>query len=141
MSEQQQRESSGPPQLLGELEAAVMRVIWERGEQTVRDVWQALQPERRLAYTTVMTVMSRLATKGLLDTRKQGPAYRYRATMTEEQLRAVRAQSAVQQVLARFGDLALAEFIRELDDVDPQRLAQLRALAHRSSSLDGTNEP
>ncbi len=53
-----------PEQLLGELEAAVMQLIWQRGEVTVREVWQGLHPERTLAYTTVMTVMRRLEQKG-----------------------------------------------------------------------------
>ncbi len=53
-----------PPQhadlegLLGELELAIMQVVWARGEVAVRDVWDVLHPTRALAYTTVMTVMS-----------------------------------------------------------------------------------
>ncbi len=46
---------------LGELEEAIMEIVWQRdAEVTVREVWEALQPTRSLAYTTVMTVMSRL---------------------------------------------------------------------------------
>lgn len=126
---QQQR----PEQLLGELEAAVMQVIWERGEVTVRAVQAALQPTRPLAYTTVMTVMSRLAQKGVLLTRKQGKTYYYQATASPEEFVALRAQRAVQNVLDSFGDIAIAHFLRAIDDLDPQRLAALRALGEQES--------
>lgn len=49
---------------LGSLESEVIRVVWDNGEATVQQVKDILEPNRRLAYTTVMTVMSRLAEKG-----------------------------------------------------------------------------
>lgn len=129
MSDEQAPPSATPARLLGELEAAIMRVIWQHGEQRVRDVWLRLQAERPLAYTTVLTVMSRLAEKGLLLVRKDGPAYHYRAAMPPQEFVTRRAEAAVQQVLADFGDLALAAFVRALDEVDPARLERLRQMA------------
>lgn len=116
---------------LGELEAAIMQIIWQRGEVTVRDVWETLQPERPLAYTTVMTVMSRLVPKGILAVRKQGKTAYYRATGTPEEITAQQAQRAVQNVLTHFGDVGIAQFLRELQDVDPQRLQSLQALLNK----------
>lgn len=55
---------------LGPLEAEVMRLVWEKGEVQVEEVHQALLWDRKIAYTTVMTVMSRLSTKGVLTRRK-----------------------------------------------------------------------
>ena len=57
---------------LGELEAEVLGVVWEMKQATVQEVKDALEPRRSLAYTTVMTVMSRLAEKGILERRKEG---------------------------------------------------------------------
>lgn len=111
---------------LGDLETAIMQIIWQRDEVTVREVWQALHPTRPLAYTTVMTVMSRLVPKGVLSVRKQGKTDYYRATGTREEIVARQAQRAVHNVLATFGDVALAEFLRELQTIDPERLALLR---------------
>lgn len=128
----------GPEQLLGELEATIMHIIWQRGELTVRDVLQTLQPARPLKYTTVMTVMSRLAQKGVLATRKQGKTFFYRATLTAEEFVAQRAQRAVQTVLTNFGDTAVAYFLRELDGIDPARLATLRELATEEGRSDAT---
>jgi predicted transcriptional regulator len=124
----------GPEDLLGELEAAIMQLIWQRGEVTVREVWEALQASRPLAYTTVMTVMSRLVPKGVLATRKQGKTYFYRATATPNDFVAQRARLAVREVLSSFGDLALSQFLRELDGMDPERLNALRALAREEDT-------
>jgi len=121
----------GPEQFLGELEAAVMQNIWPQDEVTVRQVWDALQPTRDLAYTTVMTVMSRLVQKGVLTARKQGKTYYYQATSTPEEFVAQQAQRAVQDLLTQFGDVAIAQFLQALDDVDPERLAALRKLINQ----------
>lgn len=118
----------GPDQLLGGLEAAIMRIVWQQHEVTVRDVLETLQPARPLKYTTVMTVMSRLAQKGVLATRKQGKSFYYHATVTPEEFVAQRAQQAVQDVLASFGDVAIASFLREIRAGDPEQMARLRAL-------------
>jgi predicted transcriptional regulator len=115
-------------QLLGELEGAVMQIVWARGEVNVREVWLTLQPTRPLAYTTVMTVMSRLAQKGVLAVRKHGKSYYYRATATPDAFVAARAQAAIRDVIANFGDVALVQMLREIEGVDPQRLALLRRL-------------
>ncbi len=114
---------------LGELETAVMELCWQRDEVTVRDIWSALQPTRALAYTTVMTIMQRLATKGILSARKQGKTYYYRVTAQPDELIAQRAQAAVRDVLSNFGEVAITQFLKELDGLDPQRLAALRGLS------------
>jgi predicted transcriptional regulator len=119
---------------LGELEEAIMEIIWRHGgDMTVREVWQALQPIRPLAYTTVMTVMSRLVPKGVLSVRRQGKADYYRATGTRDELKALQAQRAVQGVLAHFGDAAIAQFLQELQEADPERLSHLRALLNKEA--------
>ena len=60
---------------LGPLESDVLRVLWNKGESTVRDVLEAL--DRPLAYTTVMTTLDRLFKKGLLDRHKSERSFRY----------------------------------------------------------------
>lgn len=107
-----------------------MQVVWQQSEVTVRAVQVALQPTRPLAYTTVMTVMSRLAQKGVLIARKDGKTYYYRsAAPTPEAFVAARAQQAVQELLASYGDVGVAQFLHALETIDPARLAALRALA------------
>lgn len=70
--------------LLPELELEVMKVLWRRETATVADVQEDLKPRRPLAYTTVMTVLDRLARKGAADRSKQGRGYLYTPAMSEQ---------------------------------------------------------
>lgn len=65
---------------LGDLELAVMEVLWRRSPANVRDVMSAIA-ERNLAYTTVMTTLDRLYKKGLLTRKKESHAFMYSPTM------------------------------------------------------------
>ena len=71
---------------LGWLEADVLRVVWDKGEVTVRDVYEELRQNRRIAYTTVMSVLRNLAAKGLLEQDKSAAAYVYRPKVTDEEV-------------------------------------------------------
>ena len=71
---------------LGWLEADVLRVVWDRGEVTVRDVYEDLREQRRIAYTTVMSVLRNLAAKGLLEQDRSQAAYVYRPRVTDEEV-------------------------------------------------------
>jgi len=64
-------------------ELQIMKVVWKQGEATVRDVYEVFRTRRKLAYTTVMTTMRVLETKGHLKKRAQDRAYVYRATRPE----------------------------------------------------------
>lgn len=68
---------------LGWLEAEILRIVWDRGEVTVRDVYEELRERRRIAYTTVMSVLRNLAAKDLLEQDKSQSAYVYRPRVTD----------------------------------------------------------
>lgn len=73
--------------VLGELEADIMEVIWQHPDSkgcTVRDVYETMREKRRIAYTTVMNTMTRLAKKGILESTTQDLAYRYRPRQSRE---------------------------------------------------------
>jgi BlaI family transcriptional regulator, penicillinase repressor len=75
-----------PPQPQGPLtrqELAIMKIVWRLGAVTVRDVYEALAESRRIAYTTVMTMLNVLETKGYLEKDREERAYRYHATRPE----------------------------------------------------------
>jgi len=107
-----------------------MEVVWRLGNATVRDVADALARESDLAYTTVMTVMSRLAEKGLLERKSAGKAFVYRATVERERYEADLARSRVRGLIAEFGELAVAQFAEELQ-TDPARAKLLDELLKR----------
>jgi predicted transcriptional regulator len=69
------------------LELECMKAVWALGEATVEDVRARLLPERPLAYTTVMTVMGRLARKGLVSRSKRGRAHVYASAIPRESVR------------------------------------------------------
>jgi BlaI family penicillinase repressor len=65
-------------------ELAIMKLIWRRRTATVREVYEELRESRRVAYTTVMTMMNILTTKGYLKREKEDRAFRYRPTRPEQ---------------------------------------------------------
>lgn len=116
-------------QVLGELQAPIMRFIWARGSVSVRDVLLALNADgRNLAYTTVMTVMSRLAERGVLSRERQGKMHVYRPTATRDGFLRQTAAQRVEELLTEFGDLAVAQFLAEVTDISPERRRQLKRL-------------
>jgi BlaI family transcriptional regulator, penicillinase repressor len=68
---------------LGWLEAEILRIVWDKGEVTVRDVYEEIRLRRRIAYTTVMSVLRNLAAKGLLLQDKTNAAYSYRPAVAD----------------------------------------------------------
>jgi predicted transcriptional regulator len=65
-------------------ELSIMKIIWRLGSATVREVYEALRENRRIAYTTVMTMMNILETKGYLKKDKQDRAYHYKPARAEQ---------------------------------------------------------
>src|SRR5438477_10654942 len=71
---------------LTELQLAILRVFWDRGEARVQDIWDALHTERGLAQTPVATMLSRLERRGVVTRRAQSRQYHYRAAVTEREV-------------------------------------------------------
>ena len=124
---------NGPNTFLGPLETAVMERLWKRRQATVRDVVEDLAKSRSLAYTTVMTIMTRLQAKGLLARERDGKTYVYRPALTRAEHRARLSQDLVRGLVNEFGDVALAQFTAELDSVDASHRAALRRIAGKDS--------
>ena len=99
----------------GELEQAVMDILWSRAESlSVRDVHDLISAERDLAYTTVMTVLDRLAKKGLVLRNLDGRAWLYRPANS-------RADEVASEVLELLNRLIPAEQIEVLAKVASSR--------------------
>lgn len=111
----------------GELESRIMAVLWDEGRSmTVREVHAALSGSRDLAYTTVMTVLSRLHTKGILRRSEAARAFSYEPVHT----RADHAAQLMAQALkdSRDRDAALAHFV---DTISADDEGVLRAALRR----------
>ena len=122
--------------LLGPLENEVMGVMWEMDQATVREVVDLLRQRRPIAYTTVMTIMNNLVIKGLLKRVSQGKAYQYQVVLSREAFIQRASEQAVSDVLARFGDLAIARFLEVTAELSPEDLERLKQLAGRSQTTD-----
>ena len=83
----------------GKLEREVMNAVWQRGEVSVRDIYVAF--EEKIAYTTVMTTLSRLHLKGLLDRRRDGRAFYYSPRVSAEEFDQVLAKDVIDGLLDR----------------------------------------
>jgi len=123
-------------QTLTDLEADVMQVVWQRGQATVRDVYETLRPTRNLAYTTIMTVMSTLAKKGVVEHSKEGRAYVYRPKISKKEA----AQRSVAKVLQKFFDGSPRALVAHLIDVNAISLNELSSLQQLLNSKQKENQ-
>ena len=122
-----------PPEL-HELEAEVMENVWdEDGEVSVRDVMDTLnaQAPKPRAYTTYMTILSRLDAKGLLQRRREGRTDLYSPVYTRDEYADLRARVGVDALVEQYGDAALSHFARQMSELDPERRRQLQRLARK----------
>lgn len=113
-------------EVLGPLEAEVMEVTWDRGEVTVRDVHEALNSSRSVAYTTVMTTMGRLADKGLLRRVEDQRAHRFTPLLTREQYADSTVKSVVDWLVSQFRDPAVAYFLDRVEEEDEKVVEALK---------------
>jgi BlaI family transcriptional regulator, penicillinase repressor len=100
---------------LAPLELDCMNTLWPMGEGTVREIRDQLAARRPRAYTTIMTIMDRLARKGVVERRKVGRAYTYRANVTADEARA----QALGQVVENFFGGSKEALIAQLNGVLP----------------------
>ena len=120
-----------PPEL-HELETEVMDEVWSRdGEVAVREVMEALnrRTKKPRAYTTYMTILARLHTKGLLTRRREGKTDLYKPAYTRGEYADLRAQAGVASLVEQYGEAALSHFARQMASLDPDHRRQLQRLA------------
>lgn len=107
---------------LGELEGTIMEALWAHGAATAREVQEVLA-DRELATTTVLTVLSRLERKDLVERQRDGRAHRYRPTATREDHIAELMRDALDAAPDR--QAALARFLGGMPDEEADTLHSL----------------
>src|SRR5215213_4568851 len=114
---------------LGELESAVMGVVWKQAAPlTAREVCDRLKGPKERAYTTIMTTMDRLHKKGLLARQKDGLAWRYQPVLTGAEFAKALADSLATRILSAGEDTALTAFVDATANVDEALLDRLKQL-------------
>jgi len=112
-------------QTLGELEAAVLAVLWEHGELSTPGVHEIVGVPRGLAYTTILTVLQRLTKKRLVTRRGGGRSHLYAPALTREAFQDRRAESLA-GLLVEIGADGVGAFLAEAERLDPDVVALLR---------------
>ncbi|MCK6537514.1 MAG: BlaI/MecI/CopY family transcriptional regulator [Verrucomicrobiae bacterium] len=121
--------SSPPSPALGELETAVLDVLWSSPTAlSVREVLTHVRRRPPLAYTTVLTVLDRLHGKGVVVREKEGKAYHYSPRVTREAWFGERAARALAGAAPGRDEAVLLAFLDSTERVDPQLLDKLSAL-------------
>jgi BlaI family penicillinase repressor len=114
-------------QQLTELQTAVLRLLWEQGELTVAQIWEQLYAERKLAQTTVATIVARLQRRRILARRTRDRQFVYRALVTEADVQ----HSMVRELTERLfdGDVtALVSHLLSARDMTPGDLVRVRKM-------------
>lgn len=121
---------------LGTAELEVLRTLWEHGPLTVREVMNHLHArKRKVAYTTVLTFLTRLEQKDVVRSDKSGLAYVYRAKVSREKVSRTRLRSLLEELYdgaaaplvlqlvrdARFTEDEISELQTLLDDLEPRQ--------------------
>jgi len=108
-----------------------MEEVWTLGEAPVRAVMDTLNGRagKPRAYTTYMTIMSRLHKKGLLARRREGNTDFYAPVLERDEYLRRRARSEVEQIVVQYGDIALTNFAEQMAGLDPARRRALERLA------------
>jgi BlaI family transcriptional regulator, penicillinase repressor len=113
---------------LGEAELAVLRELWDGGPQTVREVMMRLHERgRRVAYTTVLTFLTRLEQKAYVASNKSGQAYVYKARVSRDQVTRSRLRNVMEQLFDGSAGPMVLQLI-ETEKFTPQEIASLRRL-------------
>lgn len=118
---------SGIEQALGTLEAQVMEAVWDASEPvSVEDVRTHLEERgKEAAYTTIMTTLSRLYDKDLLDREQRGRAYYYWPTLSRSELGQNVTRRVIDGLLNSFAEPAISYFVEAVGDRDPDSLEML----------------
>ncbi len=115
---------------LGDLQSAIMAVLWERGEASVADVHTVVGEDRGLAFTTIATMLRKMEEKGVVEHRRRGRQFLYRPTVSEREVRSSMVRELLDRVFA--GDpAALVSHLIAEREIDAEELDDLRRRLER----------
>ena len=124
--------AEGLAKVLGDLEARIMRVMWDtRKPATARAVHARIVREHDIAVLTVITVLNKLVLKGLLARAKKEGVYHYGARLTESEFRTLTARRVVAGILSIGPQAVAASLVDALAQHDPEQLNELGRLIRR----------
>jgi len=120
--------------VLTDQELEIMKIIWRRGSATVRDVYEELLEHRKVAYTTVMTMMGILEQKGRLKKSEDGRAFVYRPAEPQGKVVGSMVQEFVKRVFNGSAKPLLVHLVENLD-IDKDQLDEISELLREKKLL------
>jgi predicted transcriptional regulator len=112
---------------LGETEMEVLHHVWDLGEATVADVRECILEDREVAYTTVMTVLKKLAEKGYLDYHKDGRSYVYKPAQEPDAVQHSLLQRLMEKVF-QGSPSALVQTLVQREELSDDEREEIRTL-------------
>ena len=123
------------PYKLGDVQLELMKVVWAKGQATVREVTETISKKRKMAYSTVLTMLRDLETKGVLDHDVDGRAYVYRPVMSRKRV----TTGIIGDIKRRLFDnsaSALLAHLLEAEKIAPGELESMkRMIAEKGKGL------
>lgn len=124
--------ADGLAKVLGDLEARVMNVVWDLGRPApARTIHAVVIEDHDVASLTVITVLNKLVTKGLLRREKRDDVFHYRPMLSREEFMTRVSRRVVEGIMALAPDAVAASFVDVLSRQDPEKLAELGRLIRR----------
>lgn len=130
--------ADGLAKVLGDLEARVMRAVWQLGRPApARTVHERVALDHPVAIHTTITVLNKLVEKGLLRREKREDLLHYEARLSEEEFRTQASRRVVEGILSMGPAAVTASFVDVLAEHDPERLAELARLIQQRLAGQG----
>jgi predicted transcriptional regulator len=130
--------ATGLARVLGELEAAVMEVVWSEPDKewTAREVSGQVGPQRDVKHITVVTVLNNLWRKGLLRRRKRQGVLRYGGAVDRQEFLASVSREVAEGMLELAPEIAVTSFVDAVSRTGPEALDELRRLIAEHEDRD-----
>lgn len=118
---------------LSPLEQEVMNIVWELKECSIRDVVEKIHQEKKLAYTTIATLLQRLFEKGLVNRKNHNSVLSYTPKISKEIYGKKIAKSFVQRFMSSFGEAAIVSFAESIDKLPKDKKSYLLQLLEKQN--------
>ncbi len=131
------REDRAP---LSDAQREIMDIVWDRGEVSVAEVWRTLSGRRSVARNTVLTVITRLVDKGWLTARREGNAFRYKATLPRDEAQAEELRRLVDTVFDGSAE-GLVMTLLDGGGLSAEEVQRIRAMLLKAGRKSGSERP
>jgi predicted transcriptional regulator len=127
---------SGTKKSLGPLELEVMQRLWARGQATVKDIWEGLYEERKLAYTTVATVLRMVEKKGFVTHHLRNRQFVYTPKIEQEEISGGMLRDLLSSVFNGSASRLVTTLV-EAEKLTEDELERIRAAIDKESGAEG----